>query len=322
VENIRKHLVSLTVLIFLAASIEIYGEDPKDRTLNGRVCSDAVMNMSHHDSDGAVDRTKVGEAEKKDGIFLVIHKITDGVPKPGEVIDKCYVDICKDAQRAGLQWGAYHFSRFEGLEQPGKPFKRDPREQARYFVAKVYQNRPVDATSVLLAWDLEADNGQMMSIPAMAVAVGEVQHLTGKYPGIYVNAGFTRRELTNNALKDALAKIKNPQMQSQAKKTLRECWLWVARYDHFPPNDFANDTPWNDWTMWQYTTNLYELKHNKDDKGNPQPITPHPELRHDVGGKSGEFNYIALPRNQLDQWYKKNAWDYDLRDKTILTKYP
>jgi GH25 family lysozyme M1 (1,4-beta-N-acetylmuramidase) len=321
-KTIRNQVVVGSLCFFIGASVGLLGENPRDRIFDGTACSDAVINMSHHDWEATVGRTKVGEPEVKDGIFLVLHKITDGLPTPGESIDKHYIDIQKDSQRAGLQWGAYHFSRFEGLEQPGKPFKRDPIEQARYFVARVYQNRPVGAHSVLLAWDFEVDKGEMMSIPAMAVAVEEVQRLTGKYPGIYVNAGFTKHQLTNDALKDALARIKNPQMQSRAKKILHECWLWVARYDHFPPEDFAKDTPWDFWTMWQYTTNLHELETNTDGKGNPQPITPHRELRHDVGGKSGEFNYIAKPRNELNQWYTEHAWNYDLRDKTIVAKYP
>jgi GH25 family lysozyme M1 (1,4-beta-N-acetylmuramidase) len=277
--------------------------------------------MSHHDWEDTVGRRSVGPAEQKDDIFLVIHKITDGLPKAGESIDEHYVDISKDAQQCGLNWGAYHFSRFEGLEQPGRPFKRDPRDQARYFVARVYQSRPVGAKNVLLAWDLEADNGEMMSVPAMAVAVDEIQKLTGKFPGIYVNAGFARQNLNGGTLTNTLAKIQNPDMQSRAKGILAKCWLWVACYDHFPPENFAKNTPWPFWTMWQYTTNLYELKHNKDSKGRPAPITPSPHLRHDVGGKSGEFNYISVARADLPAWYATYAWDYDLKDKSILQRY-
>ena len=274
------------------------------------------------DKEPTVNRPHVGKQEINEGIFLVIHKITDGLPVGRESIDRQYVTIAEDAQCAGIQWGAYHFSRYEGYNEQTKLFKRPPKEQAEYFVARVYQNKPANAASVLLAWDFEADNGEMMSIPAMAVAVEEVQLLTGKYPGIYVNGNFARKNLTMKGISrsltnDALARLKNPQMKTGAKKVLQKCWLWVARYDHLPPEDFATDTPWEYWTMWQYTTNLYELAHFK-----PHPIRPHPGLRHDVAGKSGEFNYIAKSRDELNRWYAEHAWNYDLRDKTILAKYP
>jgi hypothetical protein len=57
--------------------------------------------------------------------------------------------------------------------------------------------------------------------------------------------------------------------------------------------------------VWQYTTNLEELKQ--------MGVQPSPLFRHDVGGISGEFNYIAVSRGKaIDNWYNKNAWDYAL----------
>src|SRR5437588_5088304 len=227
---------------FIATSVRVYAEPPRDQPFDGHFCSDAVLNMAHGDKEPTVNRPHVGKQEINEGIFLVIHKITDGLPVGRESIDRQYVTIAEDAQCAGIQWGAYHFSRYEGYNEQTKLFKRPPKEQAEYFVARVYQNKPANAASVLLAWDFEADNGEMMSIPAMAVAVEEVQLLTGKYPGIYVNGNFARKNLTMKGISrsltnDALARLKNPQMKTGAKKVLQKCLQWVASYDHLPLED-------------------------------------------------------------------------------------
>ncbi len=58
----------------------------------------------------------------------------------------------------------------------------------------------------------------------------------GMLPGIYGSEYYLRQALNS------------PRVSAAQKKTLTNCWLWIANY-HKEPRATA---PWNYWALWQY----------------------------------------------------------------------
>jgi len=270
-----------------APSVEIHG---------GVECLNNVINMSEFDS------FPLSSAFARDGVAMVIHRATRG----SSHVDRRFSKRAAEVSALGMDLGAYHFAMSEGFtkDKSGQRlFVNDPIEQARHFVNTVKALQPEGRDRVLLVFDLEcygADEKTSISLRSACLAIEEIKRLTGVYPGLYTGAYFINEHMSGLML----AKLWDEQNATTIKTTLGKCWLWIARYER-PPSKLPPYAPWQDWTMWQYTTNLKELKSMK--------INPSPDLRHNIGGVSGEFNYFALHHESFDRWLAQNAWDYKLR---------
>jgi lysozyme len=185
-----------------------------------------VLNMSHYD----MMRPDFG-AVKRQGIVGVIHEAT----YPPFVRDAKYLDRQMGALQAGLLWGAYHYANGS-----------DPIRQADHFLSVVSsawdRANPVTRPSagVLLVLDFEKNGhypgGSMR--PEQAVAfVERIRQRTGVYPGIY-SGEYHLAQVLNS-----------PRVTSAQKRTLTNCWLWVANYSKEP----RAIAPWSSWSLWQYT---------------------------------------------------------------------
>jgi lysozyme len=186
----------------------------------------SVVNMSHYD----LMRPDFA-AMKRQGIVGVIHEAT----YPPFVRDAKYLDRQMGALEAGLLWGAYHYANAS-----------DPIRQADHFLSVVSNAwahaNPVTRPSagVLLVLDFEKNGhypGGTMR-PDQAVAfVERIRERTGVYPGIYSGEYHLGRVLNSARVTPA------------QKRTLTNCWLWVANYSKEP----RAVAPWNFWSLWQYT---------------------------------------------------------------------
>ncbi len=174
---------------------------------------DVVFDLSH--SNASVDLAKAKNA----GMLAVFHKATQS---SGHSLfqDPMYHIRQKDAQQAGLLWGAYHF----GAGGNGK-------DQA---VAFLDYSKPANNTLLVLDFEPNTTSGETtMSADEAADFVNEIFKQTGKYPGLY--SGPLLHEHAINS--------------SPSYTTLTKCWLWIAQYGptvHLPPQ-------WTDYVFWQYT---------------------------------------------------------------------
>jgi lysozyme len=183
-----------------------------------------VVNLSHYD----MMRPDFA-AMRREGILGVIHEAT----YPRLERDAKYLDRQMGALQAGLLWGAYHYG--DGT---------DPVRQADHFLS-VVSNSWAQAGSatrspgVLLVLDFEKNGhypGGTMR-PDQAVAfVERIRERTGVYPGVY-SGEYHLGQVLNS-----------PRVTSAQRKTLTNCWLWVANY-HKEPRATA---PWSYWALWQY----------------------------------------------------------------------
>jgi lysozyme len=184
-----------------------------------------VVNFSHYD-ESEPDFGKM----KREGIVAAIHEAT----YPPGTCDEKYTRRQRAACQAGMLWGAYHFANGS-----------DPVRQADFFVDSVAAHwRATDPASrpahILLVLDFERNThypGGTMTSAQAAAFVKRVRERTGKYPGIYSSENRIR-EVVNA-----------PAVSGSIKRSLQNCWLWVANY-HRKPEAVQ---PWKHWTMWQYT---------------------------------------------------------------------
>jgi GH25 family lysozyme M1 (1,4-beta-N-acetylmuramidase) len=294
------HCATASCIVLLAA--DATAVSPKDRSIAGRPCSDAVLNSSHHDYDGKPPvRKEICEKEKQDGVEIVIHKYTDGVG----YIDDWYSRVKNKASSHGFLWGAYHFARSETYDKAPNKIGNDPIKQAQAFVMGVLGEKTAEDQRILLAFDVEPypvdrkkpkGKKEWISLRGAAVAIDEIYRLTGVYPGFYTGKSF---------VEESIARAQDPDNALFIRTAFSKCWLWYARYER-EPSPLPVAAPWKTWMFWQYTTNLKEL-HSLD-------ISPKDTWRHDIAGSSGEFNYIALPRGSaIEEWYQEHSWDYRLR---------
>ena len=167
-----------------------------------------IIDLSHHNE--SVDLATA----QGDGILGILHKSTQG----SRFIDPTFADRRKQANAAGLLWGAYHFGT-----------AADSVTQARFFLS-VADPGPQDL--IVLDFELnESKPSNTMSLDQARAFIGTVQDATGVTPGLY--GGRYLKEQLGNAI--------DPLLQS--------CWLWWAQYSP-APNVPAN---WQAWTLWQYT---------------------------------------------------------------------
>jgi lysozyme len=279
-KTINTILIS-SVLVLISAATTIAQKQQPQASFDLSRC---VLNLSSNDA--GVSSFKEGQA--KGGLLLIIHRCTMGLRS----VDTKYVARMKAAAPEHLLWGAYHFLH-DG---------EDPVFQADHFIKEI-----VDAHNqvgndappkVLMAVDEEPygtkTNVRMCSIHDLIRFVNRVKQVTGICPGIYVGQDF----LINTLALDKLAK-------ADADLLVRS-WLWMARYTGFPEwPDNGIKTPWDIWTLWQYTG---------DNKGPGGPF--HPKGVPALGLINAELNYFCGDRNKAKRFYDGLAWDYTLQSDT------
>jgi lysozyme len=229
-----------------------------------------VVNMSHYDM-MRPDFTGM----KREGILGMIHEAT----YPRLQRDPKYLDRQMGALQAGLLWGAYHYG--DGT---------DPIRQADHFVSVVSnawaQANPAirSSTGVLLVLDFEKNGhypgGSMRADQAVAF-VERIRERTGVYPGIY-SGEYHLAQMLNS-----------PRVTPAQKKTLTNCWLWIANY-HKEPRATA---PWSYWALWQYC----------GDGKCGLPRSTHPISVANV--RKAELNIFRGSQSDLQDFWQRRAWN-------------
>lgn len=163
----------------------------------------AAIDLSHWNT---VDSFK---SAKNAGVLGVIHKCTES----DDYVDPTYEQRRRDADAAGVLWGAYHFLR------PG-----NMQAQAEFFVQNVG-----NFESVLLAADHEDDDVSLDDLKQFLRVVAE---LTGQMPVIY----------SGNVIKE--------QLGQESDDFLAQHRLWLAQYSDKPSWPYAT---WPTWWLWQFT---------------------------------------------------------------------
>jgi lysozyme len=229
-----------------------------------------VLNLSHYD----MIRPDFA-AMKRQGIVGVIHEAT----YPPFTPDAKYLDRQMGALQAGLLWGAYHYAN-----------GTDPTRQADHFLEVVSRAwaranpalRP--SSGVLLVLDFEKNGhypgGTMRADQAVAF-VERIRERTGVYPGIYSGEYHLGQVLNNSRITSA------------QRKTLTNCWLWIANY-HKEPRATA---PWNYWALWQYC----------GDGKCGLPRAAYPISIANV--RKAELNIFRGSRNDLEDFWQRRAWN-------------
>ncbi|MEA3211628.1 MAG: hypothetical protein QOE70_4685 [Chthoniobacter sp.] len=167
---------------------------------------------------------------RREGVVGVIHEAT----YPPSTPDFAYGGRQNAALDAGLLWGAYHYAN-----------ATNPTRQADHFLDVVTANwrrsgGPSGSPGVLLVLDFEKNGhypGGTMGVGQAADFVERIRSRTGRYPGLYSG---------ENRIKQVL---NEPGLDPGVKRSLQNCWLWVANY-HYVPTATA---PWTRWHLWQYT---------------------------------------------------------------------
>src|SRR5713101_2587818 len=230
--------------------------------------ANSVVNLSHYD----MVRPDFG-AMKSEGILGVIHEAT----YPRFERDTKYFERQQAATRAGLLWGAYHYAN-----------GTDPIRQADHFLSVVSsawaQTDPAARSNgVLLVLDFEKNGhypGGTMRVDQAVAFVERIRQRTGTYPGIY--SGEYR-----------LAQVLNsPKVTNAQRKTLTNCWLWIANY-HKEPRATA---PWSYWALWQYCG---------DGRG-AQPRSVYPISVANI--RKAERNIFRGNRSDLQEFWQRRAW--------------
>ncbi|WP_458764642.1 glycoside hydrolase family 25 protein [Cupriavidus basilensis] len=155
------------------------------------------------------------------GVVAVIHKASEGATWK----DKTYLARREQALKAGLLWGAYHFS-------SSKPAL----DQLTNFLEAVdWKNKNLDHSKTLFCLDFEpSTSGPDMTIDQAHEFVTKMKEVTGRWPMIY----------GGNMLRDSVP-------HHGADPILKNCPLWYARYTDTPLG-IPVDT-WPKFTLWQYT---------------------------------------------------------------------
>jgi lysozyme len=229
--------------------------------------SNSVVNLSHYDL-MRVDFERM----KAEGIVGVIHEAT----YPRFDRDSYYGSRQGAATRAGLLWGAYHFGD-----------ATDPIRQAEHFLGTVssqWRGPAVHPDGILLVLDFEKNGhypGGTMRVDQAAAFVERIRQRTGHYPGVYMSEYRIRQMLGN------------PKASSADKRSLTNCWLWIANY-HFQPR---NTAPWDGWRLWQYTG---------DGKCDLGPRSAYPKGVANI--KHAERNIFRGSREGVVAFWQEHAW--------------
>ncbi len=148
------------------------------------------------------------------GITAIIHKATEGK----DFRDDKYHERRTIAKKAGLLWGAYHFSSGENVA-----------DQVQNFLS---HTKPEDNELISLDWE-PSSTGADMSATQAREFVTLVKEKTGRWPVIY--GGHHLRESVGSA-PDAV---------------LGNCPLWYVRFAKTPIG--IPVAIWPTYTLWQYT---------------------------------------------------------------------
>lgn len=196
-------LFSLLVL-FILASVQVFAvaEDDKNTGYHG-------LDLSHHN--GAVDWSRLSSGH----IDFVFVKATEGMDDKDPSFDSHW----RDAQKAGIVRGAYHFY---VTEDP-------PEKQAQFFIDTV----KLGSGDLTPAVDIEVlgKNTAPDVADRLQVFIDILTQHYGKKPIIY-----TGRVFWNATMNDKFGQ--NP--------------LWIAEYGVQKPIDPEG---WQDWHFWQWTQN-------------------------------------------------------------------
>jgi lysozyme len=182
---------------------------------------DAVIDISHNVT------VSNFQSVRRSNILAVIHKSTEG----GDWVDPSYATRRREAELAGLLWGAYHFGtrQYSGADQ------------AAAFLSAAQPN-----AATLIALDLEPNDGNprnSMTIAQAEAFVVTVQRATGRVPMIYIHSSYAdgrrygRRSVS----------LGQPIVPGSV---LAQCDLWLADHREEPQLPYA----WaqRGWRLWQY----------------------------------------------------------------------
>jgi GH25 family lysozyme M1 (1,4-beta-N-acetylmuramidase) len=165
---------------------------------------DIVVDLSHWEDVLSFEDVRAS------GVVGVIYKATEG----SDYVDPTYAECRKEAEKAGLKWGAYHFLR------PG-----DLRTQAQFFLKEV-------GTDLELYCADHEDLG--VSLGDLKEFLFEILRQTGKHAVIY--SGHVIKE----------------QVGDDPDQVLEHFRLWVAHYTDEAEPDWPRQI-WPKWWLWQYT---------------------------------------------------------------------
>ncbi len=233
-----------------------------------------VVNLSHYDM---MHPDFIGM--KNEGIVGVIHEAT----YPRYERDDKYYRRQVAATDAGLLWGAYHFG--DGT---------NPIRQADHFLRVVESSRvrtpfQLDDPSkpgpgVLLVLDFEHNGhypGGTMTVGQAVAFVERIKQRTGKYPGLYGSEYRLRQMLYGRGSNESY------------RRTLSNCWLWIANYHDQP----RNTSPWSTWRLWQYCG---------DGKCDLRPRHRFPKSISNI--RKAERNIFRGTDVALRNFWTQNAW--------------
>jgi lysozyme len=227
-----------------------------------------VVNLSHYD----MMRPDFA-AMKREGVIGVIHEAS----YPRLERDAKYLGRQMGALQAGLLWGAYHYGD-----------ATDPVRQADHFLSVVSsawaQAGPAArGPGVLLVLDFEKNGhypGGTMRVDQAVAFVERIRQRTGVYPGIY-SGEYHLGQVLNS-----------PRVTNAQKRTLTNCWLWIANY-HKEPRATA---PWSYWALWQYCG---------DGRG-ARPRSAYPISVANI--KKAERNIFRGSQSDLQEFWQRRAW--------------
>jgi len=180
---------------------------------------DGVIDISHNVT------VSDFSAVRSSGILAVFHKSSEG----GDWIDPSYATRRRDAEQAGLLWGAYHFGtrQYSGARQ------------AETFLAAA---RPGPATVMALDYELnDYKPANSMQLHQAEEFVQVVYRATGRLPMVYTHANWANGERARRGIKP---------VPVSGNSVLAQCDLWVADPREQPEVPFA----WANrgWKLWQY----------------------------------------------------------------------
>jgi GH25 family lysozyme M1 (1,4-beta-N-acetylmuramidase) len=180
---------------------------PPRRTLDG-------VDTSHHQG-GAIDL----RAARAAGLQWWYVKATEG----DGFVDPTYTKRVRQARRAGVPVGAYHFAR---------PDRGDARQEAAFFLSKA----DIRAGDMLPMLDLESTEG---------LSPSELTRWTGNWVRT-VTRYLAGRGLVGKPIIYTPFDLENG----------FGCWCWVARYsnDYRAPNV---PRPWHRAVIWQHSNGRY-----------------------------------------------------------------
>ncbi|QYK62571.1 GH25 family lysozyme [Paenibacillus sp. S25] len=157
---------------------------------------------------------------KADGISFAFIKASQGQ----RYVDPTFITNAKEAKKAGVLLGAYHFLDATSVEAA--------KAEARHFAEVLEQIGGAKALDLPAVMDYENNPGNLSKTLISAVALAfllELERLTGRKPIIYTGNAFA----------------------ANFNASLGGYKLWIARYsDTRVPSDTVT---WKRWDIWQYS---------------------------------------------------------------------